>query len=77
MDFYELRHLSRIFGSKLRNMVNIKLNTAVASLRLIPFRFDPDCRKILNNINSGIQVKDSLNKIAVKIKIEPSIKSSM
>lgn len=44
-------------------MANLKINTAVMALRLIPFRFNTECRKLLSNINSGLQLKDCLEKV--------------
>ena len=38
---------------------------AITSLRLIPFRFDPECRKVLDSINSSINVKACLDKIGL------------
>lgn len=38
---------------------------AITSLRLIPFRFDTECRKVLDSINSSINVKACLDKIGL------------
>jgi hypothetical protein len=38
---------------------------AITSLRLIPFRFDTECRKILDSINSSVNVKACLDKVSM------------
>ena len=45
-------------------MENIKINVAISSLRMLPFRFDTDLRKVLNNINSQIRVIDAIATIS-------------
>lgn len=67
-DFYQLKESSRVFSSKLKNMVNLEINLAVISLRLIPFRFDIECRKILDNLNNTINIKASLDKLSFLIR---------
>ena len=56
IDFYELRENARIFGCKLKNFENLKINVAVAALRMLPYRFDTELRKLLNNINSQVKL---------------------
>jgi hypothetical protein len=67
-DFYQLKESSRVFSSKLKNMVNLEINLAVISLRLIPFRFDIECRKILDNLNNTINIKACLDKLSFLIR---------
>jgi hypothetical protein len=62
-DYYELRPQSRIFSSKIKNMESWKINTAIAALRLMPFRFDSGCRKILDCINSNVCLKQNIEKV--------------
>lgn len=38
-------------------MENLRVNVAIAALRLLPFRFDGNCRKLLVNISGQIQLK--------------------
>lgn len=59
--------MSRAFSTKLKNMNNFKLNTAIASLRLLPFRFDTECRKILDSINSGVNLTANMDKLSLII----------
>lgn len=35
----------------------------MTALRLIPFRFDTECRKILDGLNSSVNVKANLDKL--------------
>ena len=64
-DYYQLSVRSPIFGTKLRNMENIRINTAVECLRLLPFRFNADCRKMLETLNSGFKVQAVIDRIRV------------
>lgn len=36
----------------------------MSSLRLIPFRFDAECRKLLDSINSSMNVKYCIERLA-------------
>jgi hypothetical protein len=63
-DYYEVRAQSRIFSSKLKNMESWKINTAIMALRLMPFRFDGGCRKVLDCINSSVNLKQNIEKVA-------------
>jgi hypothetical protein len=38
---------------------------------MIPFRFDNDCRKLLNNINSGQCLNDAFSRILDKLSLGP------
>lgn len=38
---------------------------------MIPFRFDNDCRKMLNNINSGQCLNDAFGRILDKLNLGP------
>lgn len=38
---------------------------------MIPFRFDNDCRKLLNNINSGQCLNDAFSRILDKLALGP------
>lgn len=57
MDYYDMKDLSRIYGTKLKNTQALRTNTAVCALRLLPFRFNANIRKLLVNISSKIQLK--------------------
>jgi hypothetical protein len=63
-DYYELKPSSRAFSSRLKSMDNWKINTAIMALRMLPFRFDSSCRKLLDCINSGVNLKQNINKVA-------------
>lgn len=67
LDYYQLRKVAPYFGSKLKNSFGFQLSLAVNILRMIPFRFNNDCRKIINSINSGQLLNDNLCKISEKI----------
>ena len=71
LDYYHLRTASPCYGSKLKHMTNIKLNLAVQALRMIPFHFDSDCRKILSNLNSNQLINQAMTKILEKLQLDP------
>lgn len=56
LDFYNLREKARYFNGKIKNKENFKVNLAIEILRMIPFRFDNYCRKLLTGINGNINV---------------------
>ena len=45
-------------------MENIKINVAIAALRMLPYRFDTDLRKVLNNINSQVKLHDAISQVS-------------
>ena len=46
LDYYKLRAVAPYFSSRLKNSVNFQLSLSVNILRMIPFKFDNDSRKI-------------------------------
>lgn len=71
LDYYGLRTISRCFGGRLKNTVNINLSLAINILRMIPFRFDNDCRKLINSINSGQCINENYGKILEILGLDP------
>jgi len=71
LDYYRLRKSAPYFGSKLKNCSNFQLSLCVNILRMIPFKFDNDCRKIINAINSGQCLNENFSKILEKIGLDP------
>ena len=55
-------------------MENLQINIAVFSLRLLPFRYDVELRKTLNNINSQIKLQEALSQISNMIFSKKPIK---
>lgn len=50
-----MRNNARIFNTKLKNYKNFRLSNAISVLRIIPFKFDVECRKLLSAINTGVK----------------------
>lgn len=63
LDYYNLRKAAPYFNSKLRNSVNFQLSLATNLLRMIPFKFDNESRKIINSINSSQCINENFSKI--------------
>jgi hypothetical protein len=71
LDYYRWRTTNRFTNTLLKNWTNFQLNLAVKALRMIPFRFDNDCRKILNNINSNLCLNDAFGRLLDKLGLDP------
>lgn len=67
LDYYHLRRVAPYFGSRLKNSVNFQLSLSINILRMIPFKFDNECRKIITAINSGQCLNENFGKILDKI----------
>jgi hypothetical protein len=68
-----MRARASYFGSRLKNAANFQLSLGVNMMRMIPFRFDNDCRKIINAIDSGQSLSQNFAKILQKIGQDPLI----
>ena len=71
LDYYHLRTLAPCYNCRLKHMTNIKLNLAVSALRMIPFHFDNDCRKLLNSLNSNQLINQAMARILEKLGLDP------
>jgi hypothetical protein len=54
---------SEILCGKMKNRENFLINLGVEVLRMIPFRFDNNFRKILTGIDSNMNLSEHLDKL--------------
>lgn len=61
VDYYELDVFeSRVYSSPLKSMKMLKMNLAVSLLRMVPFRYDNNIRKLLSKLLMDESIHEAL-----------------
>ena len=50
VDYFELSSVSRVNSSPYKNIRTLKLNLSVSILRMIPFKFDQNMRRLFQKL---------------------------